>query len=182
MGSAEGIFGQSYMEKLGKKLEVLANIAIVLVAFAIIGVFAYKLFWTAPEPASQLAEVKVGETLNLPNVDWSQNKQTLVLVLAKGCRFCSESTPFYQKIIQKLSNSNQTKLIAAFPHSVEIGKGYLQENSLVINDLRQVNFNQAKIRGTPTIFLIDERGVIKNVWLGKIQSKEEEEEILSKLT
>lgn len=169
------------VEKLSKKIEVLANFAIVLVALAIIVILAYKFFWGSPEPTPQSVEVTVGQNLNLPNVDWSQNKQSLVLVLAKGCHFCSESTPFYQKIVQKLSNSNQTKLIAAFPHSVEIGKAYLQENSLIINDLRQVNFNQAKIRGTPTIFLVDEQGIIKNVWLGKIQSKEEEEEILGKI-
>ena len=167
------------VEKLSKKIEVLANLAIVLVAIAIVGVVAYKFFWTTPAP--EIVEVKVGETLNIPDVNWSQSKQTLVLVLAKGCHFCSESFPFYQKIFQNFGNSNQTKLIAAFPHSVEIGKAYLQENSLAINELRQINFSQAKIRGTPTLLLVDERGTVKNLWLGKIQSKEEEEEILGKL-
>lgn len=169
------------VEKLSKKIEVLANFAIVLAAIAIIGVLGYRFFDTTPEPTPQIAEVKVGESLNFPNVDWSQNKQTLVLVLAKGCHFCSESTPFYQKIVQKLNGSKQTKLIAAFPHSIEIGKAYLQENSLVINELRQVNLNQAKIKGTPTVFLVDERGVIKNLWLGMLKTKEEEEELLNKL-
>jgi hypothetical protein len=168
------------MEKFGKKIEVLANLAIVVVAFAIVGVLGYKFFWATPDLPKEMVEVKVGESLNLPNVDWAQNKQTLVLALAKGCHFCTESAPFYQKIIAQLGNASQIKLVAAFPHSIEDGKTYLKENSLQINQVIQANFNTAKIRGTPTIFLVDERGIITNVWVG-IQKSDGETEILSKL-
>jgi hypothetical protein len=169
------------VEKFGKKLEMLANVAIVLVAFAIVGVLGYKYFWSNPDAPKDLAEVKIGENLNFPNVNWNEKKQTVVLVLAKGCHFCSESTPFYQKILQKVSTSNQTKLVVAFPHSLETGKHYLKENGLSINEILQVNFSAAKIRGTPTIFLVDEKGVIKNMWLGMLRSKEEEDELLKNL-
>lgn len=167
-------------EKFGKKLETAANLAIVLAALAIVGVLGYKFFWSASENSKETAEVKTGENLNLPNVDWSQNKQTLVLAISKGCHLCAESAPFYDKIIKKLASSNDVKLMAIFPHSTKEAANYLKEHSLSIERVMQVDFTSARIRGTPTIFLIDERGTIKNAWLGKLSS-DEEEEVLSKL-
>jgi hypothetical protein len=44
--------------------------------------------------------VAAGDHLaNLPGIDWSQHRRTLLLVLNTGCHFCQDSVPFYQKLL-----------------------------------------------------------------------------------
>ena len=66
------------MEKLGKKIEVLANLAIVIVALTIVGVFASKFFLAIPDVSQQTAEVKIGESLNLRKLE-TTNQTTLIV-------------------------------------------------------------------------------------------------------
>lgn len=162
-----------------KNLELAANLAIVIVVVAIVGVLAYKYFSVTPAELPDFVEVAAGEQLELPGIDWTHNKQTLVVAISADCKFCVESTPFYQKLSGKLADSRTAKLVAVFPHSVEIGRAFLQEHSLAIDHVMQADLMSARIRGTPNIYLVDERGAIKNVWIGKL-SPEKEADVLSK--
>lgn len=168
-------------EKFDRKLELAANLAIVVVVLAIVGVLGYKFFSVASPPdPPEFVEVQAGENLELPGIDWAQNKQTLIVAISSDCSFCVESAPFYDRLIKKLSESNSTKLVAVFPHSVEQGRAFLKEHSLEIAQVMRVDLASARILGTPNIYLADERGVIKNAWPGKLPT-EKEAEVLSKL-
>src|SRR5205085_12578264 len=43
----------------------------------------------------------VGSTLSLAGMNWAKNKQTRLLVLRDGCHFCSDSAPFYQRLVKE---------------------------------------------------------------------------------
>jgi hypothetical protein len=104
----------------------------------------------------------------------------VLLVLQKGCRFCTESAPFYQRLIQEAANRNDVKLIALLPQTVTEGKQYLDEIGVSIDDIRQVSPSQVKVDGTPTLIIVDENGVAVDVWKGKLRP-EAESQVLSKL-
>jgi hypothetical protein len=53
-----------------------------------------------------------GTKVNLPGVDWAQNEQPLLLVLDEKCRFCTESAPFYQRLIQAISTNSKLRLVS----------------------------------------------------------------------
>jgi len=57
----------------------------------------------------------VGNKLAISGIDWSQSQQTLLLVLQKGCRYCEESVPFYQRLTKEISSQPKTRLIALLP-------------------------------------------------------------------
>jgi hypothetical protein len=142
------------MNGLYKKAELIANIAIILVAL-LLGVAVVKRYFLASSDSdaggetSSFKGISVGEKIQLPEVDWSKNGQTLVLALSKNCRFCSESAPFYQKLVKEEAESAGIRLVAVFPHDVNQGKNYLDELGVSVSEIKQTSFNSIRIRGHP---------------------------------
>lgn len=111
-----------------KKIEATANIAII----ALVGLFGWTVFRgnlggsPAASATAQPAGPKVGMSLSqtpLKDVDWTANKNTLVLGLQTTCHYCTESGPFFQKLA--LAASGSTKIVAVLPQSIEQSKEYL---------------------------------------------------------
>ena len=165
------------LTQIEKKIEVLANVAIVLVAFSIVGVLLYKCSPNKP----QTPELKIGGQFSLPGANWSNHKQTLVLLLQKSCHFCVESAPFYQKLSTASRAQTQTRMLAVLPNPVDEAKNYLKELGIEIADIRQADLGALGVAGTPTIVLVNDQGTIIESWVGKLKP-EEEEKILQKVS
>ena len=170
------------MNNLYKRTELLANIAIVVVAILLSVVLVKRFILEDDQPASPAAadQIAPGHHISLDGISWVKGGHTVLLVLQKGCRYCTESAPFYQQLIKDTANRNDVKLIALFPHSVTEGKKYLDEIGVSIGDIRQVDRGQLKIGGTPTLILVNESGIAVDVWKGKLPP-DAESQLLSKL-
>ena len=157
---------------ISKKIELAANLAILLVSclLAVVLVKAYFL--------SQFGE-EVTSTPTVAGLDiaWNQNGQTLILVLSRNCRFCTDSAPFYKKLSQSKSN---THLVALMPQSVEEGREYLEKLGVSVDEVKQFSLETMGVTGTPTLLLVDTSGAVKNFWVGKL-SPEQETSVLSVL-
>lgn len=108
---------------ISKKIEIAANLAIVVVAclLAIVLIKSYLLPNSGQRSEGQSNNT---ERLKLPvvssvDIDWKQNRQTLLLAVSSNCRFCTESAPFYKKLAEQKHN---TRLVAILPQSVSEGK------------------------------------------------------------
>jgi hypothetical protein len=170
------------MNKLHKRAELFANIAIVIVAILLSVVLVKRFILDSNEPpnpaeANQLAP---GDRVPLEGIEWVKSGHTVLLVLQKGCRYCTESAPFYQRLTQETANRTDVKLIALFPQTVTEGKKYLAEIGVNITDIRQVSPKQVKVSGTPTLILVNESGVAVDIWKGKLPP-DAESQVLSKL-
>jgi hypothetical protein len=169
------------MSNVFKRVELLTNLAIIAVA-VVLSVVLIKQFILTKQtdvvPAA--AEVSPGEKIPLTEVDWSKNGRTLLLVLQKDCHFCTESAPFYQRLVKETSNRGDVRLVALLPQQIADGKQYLDQLGVSIADVRQVSPGQVKVHGTPTLILVNENGVVTDVWAGKLQS-DAESQVLNKL-
>lgn len=170
------------MNKLHKRAELFANIAIIIVATLLSVVLVKRFVLDRNEPANPLAanQLASGDRVPLEGIEWLKNRHTILLVLQKGCRYCTESAPFYQRLIRETANRNDVKLIALFPQSVAEAKQYLNEIGVSIADIRQVDLHRVKVGGTPTLILVNEGGVALDVWKGKLPP-DAESQVLSKL-
>lgn len=121
----------------------------------------------------------VGKTVPLEKVNWKENKRTLVLYLSDTCRFCTESGPFYQKLVEKNSD-DKIKLVTVLPQSVDEGKQYLEKLGVGIKDVHSSSLASIGVRSTPTLLLVNEDGIISEMWIGKL-SNDKEEELLKRL-
>ncbi len=165
------------MNGIAKKIEISANIAIIIVAIMIGVVLVQRYFFTPKAQAP--STIPIGAKLSLPNVDWAKNGRTLVLVLQEGCRFCTDSAPFYQRIVTEATNT-RISLVAVFPQPVEVGLRYLSDLKVPIRDVRQASLKSIGVQGTPTLLLINDNGEVINSWIGKLQP-EKESDVLSRL-
>ena len=172
------------MRTLFKRIELLANIAIIIVAVLLVVVLVKQLVPSKSDqparPASARREVTRGDKVPLSGVEWAKNSHTLLLVLQKGCHFCTESAPFYQQLIKQTSARNDIKLVALLPQSISEGKQYLNEIGVDIADIRQVSPREINVGGTPTLILVNNEGVATDVWSGKLPP-DTESQVLSKL-
>lgn len=164
-----------------KKVELLANIAIVVVALLLGVVLVRRYLLPGAQTGGNLPDqVAAGTKLSLSGVDWAGNKQTLLLALSKGCHFCSESAPFYRRLAAERAGRSDLRLVAVLPQPVDEGRGYLDELGVSVDEVRQSALGSISVRGTPTLILVDGGGVVKQSWVGKL-SVEAEAEVLSHL-
>jgi hypothetical protein len=166
------------MENRTRKLETLVNVAIIVVAVAVCAVLAKQYLLTGAQGRSHGPEV--GSKIELAGTDLSKEEKTLLLVLQKGCHFCTESGPFYQRLAREASaRGNRVKLLAVLPQDEEEGRRYLSDLGVPIERVAQASLGKLDVSGTPTLILL-ERGKVSDVWVGKLPD-ESEAEVLSKL-
>jgi thioredoxin-related protein len=160
---------------ISKRIELLANVAIIAVAVLLVVVVVKKFLLADAVSPPTRAEVKVGNKIALPGVDWSKSDQHVVLVLQKGCHFCAESAPFYQRLIRETAGRNDLQLIATLPQSVEESRQYLGEMGLSISEVKQAAPSSVGAPGTPTLLLVDASGAVTGAWVGKLPPDKEAE-------
>jgi len=165
---------------LARRVEVAANVAIIAVAALICFVLvkSYILGGSQGSPQQQeRPKPVIGSKAAVPDVDWGRNGRTLVLVLQKGCGYCTDSAPFYQRLAREAGG---VRLVAALPQKVEEGRQYMSELAVPVEDVRQVQPQALGAPGTPTLLLVDGSGVVTDSWVGRL-SPDKEDEVLSRL-
>jgi len=151
------------------KIEAIANTAVIIVAVVVGSVFLKDRF-SAPPPES--VTVKARDKLpNLDGWDWAAHDQTLVLFLRKGCHFCEDSVPFYQRLIAQQQQGST--IVAVFPDTADVVKEVVQSEGLRIHALAGVPLERLKIDATPTLLLVDRNGTVLNAWIGMLSPRQE---------
>ena len=166
---------EDVQRQIGKKIEIAANIGIVIVAILAVTVWITNSRKQTAGPGS----IAVGTKFAITDVNWRGNGKTMVLALATTCHFCTESAGFYRELVQ-YCNSHNIPTVAVFPQTADEGRSYLTNEGVKVNDVRQASFSTIQVSGTPTLLLIDENGAVKRVWVGKL-SPDEEKRVLSQL-
>jgi hypothetical protein len=165
-------------KKVIRVAEIAANVAVVIAALSLSAalVKSYVLPGAARNGIAATASeergaqgIHKGEKLNLPDVDWAKNGQTLLLVLSSGCHFCTESAPFYQRLIRE-SGINR---IALLPQPADEGRRYIESLGITVGEVRQVRLDSLRVIGTPTILIVDRDGVVTDSWVGVLSPEEE---------
>jgi thioredoxin-related protein len=154
------------------KVELVANVVVILLAVVIGSIFLKDRFAT-PGPLPN--EVKAGDRLiGLDGWDWGAHDRTLLLVLRKGCHFCEDSAPFYQRLVAKQQQDrSNTAIVAAFPDPAEAAKEVVQSERLGVQALARVPLGRLRVSGTPTLLLVDSRGTVLDRWIGVLSPRQE---------
>jgi thioredoxin-related protein len=158
------------------KLEFVANAAVIMLA-VVIGVFFIKDRFAPSSTAS--SEIKVGDRLaKIEGWDWAAHDQTLMLVLKKGCRFCEDSAPFYQRLLtQQKQSGSHAAIVAVFPDAADVAKEVVKSEGLAVEVISGVPLEKLNVAGTPTLLLVDRTGKVLKVWMGVLSPRQELEVI-----
>ncbi|HEX6190684.1 MAG TPA: redoxin family protein [Pyrinomonadaceae bacterium] len=169
---------------MAKKVEVLANVAILITALILCSVLVKKYlvseFDNQPSattsqsvPSANQARrtaTDVGSKISLDGIDWSKGERTVVVALSTSCRFCTESAPFYQQLEQKKARNVQ--LVAVLPQQVADSRSYLGRLNVRMDKVVQAALSSIRVTGTPTLLLVDKNGVVENLWVGKLSERD----------
>lgn len=163
------------MSNLQKRIELLSNLGIIVVAIllSIVLVNRYLLPATLKSEAVEGAQLKPGTKLSIPGVDWGRSKKTLLLVLSTNCRFCTEGAPFYQRLAQQKAKREDISLIAVMPQNINEAQKYLSDHGVAVDQIRQAAPGAVYVRATPTLIMVDTTGSIVESWVGKLPPEEE---------
>jgi peroxiredoxin len=163
---------------LRANIELGAQIVIAVAVVVAAGVLVKRnLLPPAANPGS-LPRINAGEKLNVPNIDWEQNKKSLVFFLKKDCVYCTSSAPFYRQLLEEASKRN-VKSLAILPDSDREAREYVKSLELPIDTVQTGSLASYKISGTPAVLFVDRQGIVRNVWFGA--SREREKEMRDKL-
>lgn len=170
------------MSGITKKIELVANVAIIVVAI-LLGVALVRNYVLpksqVPQPAAT-SSIAPGTKFSLPGVDWKANGKTLVLALSTGCHFCTESASFYQRVAQERARVGSIRIVAVFPEPVSEGRKYLNNLGVPVDEVRQSRLDSIGVIGTPTLIMADKQGAVIESWRGRLPG-ERESEVLSQL-
>lgn len=150
-------------------LEQLVNVAIVCLCI-ILSVVLVKKYLLPPPPPD--AGVRVGAQLNMTDISWNRQPQTIVLALQQNCRFCTESAPFYQALLTEAARRG-IPVVAVFPRDEVSARQYATDLGLSFPAVKIAEFSSLNIRGTPTLMLADRTGKATHVWQGKLNASGE---------
>ncbi|MET0647651.1 MAG: hypothetical protein ABW208_13625 [Pyrinomonadaceae bacterium] len=166
------------MNKLKRGVEFFANVAIIVVAVAICAVLVRQYVLPGAEPASE--RPAVGSKVELNGVDLSSGGKTLLIVLQEGCRFCTESGPFYQRLAREAATrAREVKVVAVLPQDPDEGRRYLSTLGVPDVEVTQASLTALEVDGTPTLIMVSD-GTVSDVWVGKLDAAEESQ-VLGKL-
>ena len=156
--------------KARRSLEILANIAIVLVAVVIIGNF----FWSRIHPRQRTSGPVVGGVVSLAGVNWEENGSTLLMVLQEGCRYCEDSAPFYKKLHDQRGGS-QPQMLTVIPGQAGETARYLSDRGFPTDGIINAQLSDVNVSATPTLLLVDATGHVKAFWIGKLDENRQKE-------
>lgn len=166
--------------KAAKIIEISTNLSIILVSLLLGATLVkYYLLPAAPagagDPRGGAGELSVGAQVPLPGADWPQSERTLLMVLSANCRYCTESAEFYRRLAQERTNRPSLRLLAVMPHEIEQGRSYLEGLGVRVDEVMRAPAGTPGVRGTPTLILVDNQGVARNIWVGKLTTERESE-------
>ncbi|HEU4712052.1 MAG TPA: hypothetical protein VFS76_10835 [Pyrinomonadaceae bacterium] len=165
-------------ENWAKYLEVATNVAVLLVAVALLGTLVATKLGSTPKPSFERGLQKGDVMPNLPSISYEATPRTLVMVLSTTCNYCTESLPFYKRVIEEQYKVHkQLSVVAVFPNSKTEVNDYVQRNRLEIKTVAEVLPGDLAVGGTPTLILVDAAGRVKEAWLGKLSPADEAEVI-----
>ena len=159
------------MSGVAKKIEATANIAIIVAAvvFTLVAVRHFR-----GGSNQQAPRISVGAKFGLQGMKWQDNNKNLVLGLSTNCHYCSESAGFYRELVQQCKQEH-VRTVAVFPQETTAAEAYLKSEGVQVDEIRQAQLPDIGIGGTPTLLLINNAGVVKDVWVGKLPDSAEKE-------
>ena len=157
------------------ELDKVASVTMIVASVALVSAAA-SFQWRGPRGRpTDSPTYTVGEQfVALPGVTLTDAPKTLVMFLRSTCRYCTDSVPFYRRLIDRTS---RTPVVAVSFEPEETLRSYLAEHGLRPDRVVSASRGSLRLTATPTLLLVSASGRIEKIWRG-LQRTEKEAEIL----
>ena len=149
------------------KLETATHVCLIGLCCLAAGLLIEQRFFP-PAPSTSSARNLVGQKVDLPGANWQAAPLSVVLQISSTCHFCQESIPFYQQLMAtRDSQAAKVPVIVASADAVAVMRQYLEDHQVAVDEVLHSRLG-AFHTGTPTIFIVDSRGIVKRVFVGEL--------------
>jgi hypothetical protein len=120
----------------------------------------------------------IGSKIAISGEAFANHESTLILALQENCHFCSDSAGFYQYLEHVALSKKGLHLMIIMPR--QNMHEYITKLRLKVEDIKTTPFDILNIGGTPTLILVDNNGIVRKAWIGRLPSPMEDD-VLSTL-
>ena len=171
------------MADVRRSIETLAHVVFIVSCVGMTAIVVQK--HVSPSEAMRAQEgvpFRPGQTVqSIPEASFDSADQSIVLFVKSTCQPCSDSMPFFKRISQARRIAPRMQIIAASSDLPEITDAYLQANEIRVDRIVQINPEEYLLQATPSIVIVDGRGVAVTSWSGAL-SRSQESSLLRKLS
>jgi hypothetical protein len=157
------------------KLETVTHVCLIGLCCLAGGLLIEQRFFSSPDAGTDPTRSLVGREVQLPGADWQAAPFSVLLQLSSTCRFCNESMPFYKQLIAaRDAQAGKAPIIVASADAVAVMRQHLEDRQVLVDKVLYSRLD-AFGTGTPTVYVVDSKGVVRRVFVGKLDSPGEKE-------
>lgn len=149
-----------------KRLEFVVNLALLVTCVLASALLVQKLL-SRQETSFRDSSTQLKTGDSIPGnwkVQLNENGATLVAVVRSTCHFCTESMPFYKEV----AAGSTVRLVVVSDEPETVTQTYLAAHDIRAAQIISALPSALGVSGTPTIFAVDSRGVIRAREVGKL--------------
>ena len=95
---------------------------------------------------------------------------SLVLWIDSRCRYCTENMPLYREIAAISGTTDRSlRVVAAGIEPVATLSKYVADHGVAVDHISSIEPGKLRVRGTPTLILVNRAGIVEQVWGGYVQ-------------
>jgi hypothetical protein len=117
----------------------------------------------------------VGREVKLPGADWQSAPVSVLLQISSTCHYCNESMPFYRQLMAaRQSAPARVPVVVASADAVAVMQQHLVDEQVSVDKVLH-----SRLEGfgtvTPTVYIVDSKGMVKRVFVGELDSSGQKE-------
>lgn len=140
---------------------------------------------TASERAPTLPpELQIGsEVPALPGINFAfaEQARTVLVMVRSTCSYCTESMPFYKRLMERRRASAGTRVVAVSAEPETVTTAYLASHGVSVDQVVSLRDNLLRVPGTPTVIVVRADGQVTSSHVGKLNAAGEED-VLAQIT
>jgi thiol-disulfide isomerase/thioredoxin len=155
------------------KLETVTHVFVIGLCCLAGGLLIEQRFFSSPEAEMVSPPDFVGREVNLPGADWQAAPVSVLLQISSTCHFCNESMPFYKQLMEaRQAHAAKVPVIVASSDAVAVMRKHLEDRQVIVDKVLHSRLESFGT-GTPTVYIVDSKGVVVRAFIGKLDSSGE---------
>ncbi len=156
------------------KLEKATHVFLIAICCLAGGLLIEQRFFAPQDDDISTGNDLVGRQVKLPGADWQAAPLSVLLQISSTCHFCNESMPFYRQLMAtRQAAPARVPVIVASHDAVAVIRKHLEDQQVAVDKV--LHARDVFGTGTPTVYLVDGHGVVKRVFIGKLDPAGEKE-------
>ena len=157
------------------KLETTTHVFLIGLCCLAGGLLIEQRFFSSTEADTVSARDLAGREVKLPGANWQAAPVSVLLQISSTCRFCNESMPFYKQLMAaRQAQAAKVPVIVASADAVAVMRKHLEDQQVIVD---KVLHSRLESFGTPTptVLIVDSKGVVRRAFIGELDPSGEKE-------